>query len=559
MKRILASILATVMILSCMTAFTFAETNDTQTTNTAVWSGEIDYTWMVNDPDATEYTLTTPEQFAGFAALVSGGNKFTGKTVKLGADMILNTGNAEDWATTAPANVWTTIGNDKNPFQGIFDGQGHTISGMYISTKVTSGDNLQQGLFAVLSSTTGDNLNPTLRNFSLVNSYMALQEAQKPGLVVGQLYTAQKDCVLTIENIYAQGYIRSKVDTSNGVAAGVTRVGGICGVVTVNNAEAQTVFRNLVSDVDINAIAPSTANAGGLLAYLDSKGDITIENCVNLGDVTADTRQSGGLIAHSNGKAQLYITNCLNVGAVISTADGDNGAEGGLIGRANKPEGTYNISNCITLASACAPVIGLDMGVTINVTNCFGFEKDADSNAYTSTATEAQIKGANALTTVGASYASGWQAFENDWVLPIGAAIVMGKITLPVNRLAAVQETAVADGKIAVRLLGSVDGVNYKNVGFDVKIGTANAESKDVTEVYTSVAYGTGETAGEITTSKYFANYVYGIILPEVSASGTVVIEATPYVTASNGTKTASATTWVITYVDGVYTSVTTK
>ena len=92
-----------------------------------------------------------------------------------------------------------------------------------------------------------------------------------------------------------------------------------------------------------------------------------------------------------------------------------------------------------------------------------------------------------------------------------------------------------------------------------MKIGTANAESKDVTEVYTSVAYGTGETAGEITTSKYFANYVYGIILPEVSASGTVVIEATPYVTASNGTKTASATTWVITYVDGVYTSVTTK
>ncbi|MBO5295463.1 MAG: hypothetical protein J6B71_09510 [Clostridia bacterium] len=558
MKRILASILATVMILSCMTVFTFAETTNTQTTDTAVWSGEIDYTWMVNDPDATEYTLTTPEQFAGFAALVSGGNKFAGKTVKLGADMILNTGNAENWATTAPANIWTTIGNDKNPFQGIFDGQGHTISGMYVSTKVTSVDNLQQGLFAVLSSTSGDNINPTLRNFSLVNSYMDLKEAQKPGLVVGQLYTAQKDCVLTIENIYAQGYIRSKVDTANGYAAGVTRVGGICGVVTVNNAEAQTVFRNLVSDVDITALAPSTANAGGLLAYLDSKGDITIENCVNLGDVTADTRQSGGLIAHSNGKAQLYISNCLNVGAVISTADGDNGAEGGLIGRANKPEGTYNISNCITLASACAPVIGLDMGVTINVTNCFGIAKNA-SNAYESSATEAQIKGANALTTIGATYANGWRAFENDWVLPVTAAIVMGKITLPANRLAAVQETAVANGKIAVRLIGTVDGKNYKNVGFDVKVGSAAAEDKSATSVFNSVAYGTGETAGKVGKSTYFANYVYGVILPEISASGTVVIEATPYVTAANGTKTASATTWVITYVDGVYTGTTTK
>lgn len=47
--------------------------------------------------------------------------------MKLGADIVVNEGNASDWANERPRLRWTPISN----FAGSFDGQGHTISGIY--------------------------------------------------------------------------------------------------------------------------------------------------------------------------------------------------------------------------------------------------------------------------------------------------------------------------------------------------------------------------------------------------------------------------------------------
>jgi hypothetical protein len=47
--------------------------------------------------------------------------------VKLGADIVFNEGDAQDWADSRPANRWFPI----EGFAGEFDGQGNTISGLY--------------------------------------------------------------------------------------------------------------------------------------------------------------------------------------------------------------------------------------------------------------------------------------------------------------------------------------------------------------------------------------------------------------------------------------------
>ena len=69
-------------------------------------------------------------------SLLSQTNTFEGKTVKLATDIVWNElGEGEkvtDWATTAPANTWTPIGDQDNGFKGVFDGQGHTVSGLYV-------------------------------------------------------------------------------------------------------------------------------------------------------------------------------------------------------------------------------------------------------------------------------------------------------------------------------------------------------------------------------------------------------------------------------------------
>ncbi|MBR5791406.1 MAG: SipW-dependent-type signal peptide-containing protein, partial [Phascolarctobacterium sp.] len=94
----------------------------------AIWQGGVDYSWY--DEDATELTIGSAEQLAGFAALVNGTaeslttfaanstpivDSFAGKTITLTSDIDLN------------GLAWTPIGNWDKAFEGNFDGNGHTI------------------------------------------------------------------------------------------------------------------------------------------------------------------------------------------------------------------------------------------------------------------------------------------------------------------------------------------------------------------------------------------------------------------------------------------------
>ena len=83
------------------------------------WDGEADTSWY-NETDKV-FTLTSAEQFAGFAKLVNNlTDEFEGKTVKLGTNIDLSGKN------------FTPIGGvDKDAaFQGTFDGNGYAIYGL---------------------------------------------------------------------------------------------------------------------------------------------------------------------------------------------------------------------------------------------------------------------------------------------------------------------------------------------------------------------------------------------------------------------------------------------
>lgn len=104
------------------------------------WYGDTDTTWY-NDTNV-EFTLSTAEEVAGLAELVNGGNSFYGKTIKLGADINLN------------GYEWTPIGQTDGYyaqayFQGDFDGQEHTISGLTIEA-TNDGTYYAAGFFGFL-------------------------------------------------------------------------------------------------------------------------------------------------------------------------------------------------------------------------------------------------------------------------------------------------------------------------------------------------------------------------------------------------------------------------
>lgn len=107
---------------------------------TAVWAADpaeadggdgpsdVDTIWY--NKDQNEFTISTAEELAGLAAIVNGTadgitpDSFSGKTITLTSDIDL-AGSAD--------NPWTPIGNGYSYFTSTFDGQGHTISGLYIS------------------------------------------------------------------------------------------------------------------------------------------------------------------------------------------------------------------------------------------------------------------------------------------------------------------------------------------------------------------------------------------------------------------------------------------
>ena len=126
MKKVLSLALILIMTLSMFAIGVSAKAGDSDK-----WDGSADKAWY--DPSKTSFDISTAEQLAGMAELAAAGVNFQGVEIRLTADLALNDGDASNWDLTAPAHAWTPIGTKDAPFLGTFDGQGHTISGIYMS------------------------------------------------------------------------------------------------------------------------------------------------------------------------------------------------------------------------------------------------------------------------------------------------------------------------------------------------------------------------------------------------------------------------------------------
>ena len=188
------------------------------------------------------FIILTAEQLAHLSFVVNANDKnFSGKYYKLAADIKLNDGKVIDdkgglVGDSAKLHKWTPIGNSSVAFDGTFDGNGHTVSGMFINT--TSSHN---GLFG--------NNRGSIHSLTLDNSwiYGGKQTGGVAGYNVGsvQKVTNQasvlgfEDCVggvvgnsnqkdykdnSTLKNLLNEGFITGKNNVGGvaGCAANIT-------------------------------------------------------------------------------------------------------------------------------------------------------------------------------------------------------------------------------------------------------------------------------------------------------------------------------------------------
>ena len=361
MKKLLLSLLFALVALTGLQAQT-------------IWNGTADTSWY--NETSTEFEISTAEQLAGLAELVNNGNDFSGKTILLTADIVLNdTSDWENWENSAPNNTWTPIGNSSNEFSGSFDGQGHTVSGVYINS-----ENKYQGLF-------GHN-EGTIKNIGVTESYI------KGEYSVGGVCGLNNTLRGTISNCYNSGAI-----------SGNQEVGGVCG----GNYSGSTIS-NCYNSGSINGTGEYTIAGGvcgennGTISNSYNSGTVigncyvggvcgsdsygTISNCYNTGTISGNL-EVGGVCGWKTGT----ISNCYNTG----TINGDENV-GGVCGFS----GDGSISNCynsrtVTGSEGVGGVCGNNYSGTIS--NCYYLQGTAEGGINGNDVSgQAEVKSAEQFT-----------------------------------------------------------------------------------------------------------------------------------------------------------------
>lgn len=281
----------------------------------------VDTSWY--DVDGIEYVLRDAADLYGFA-LLSGETNFEGKTIKLGADIAVNSGNAKEWAETAPDFEWIGINNDSN-FAGTFDGQGHTIRGLYVATS-----DEYRGMFG------GTVASAVIRNFSLRNSYFKSTKG-RIGSIAGR-------GIGTFDTIYSDAIIEA---TGNGVGGFLGQ--GRAGTVHMNNCWfAGSVTNNFEGE---GTSKSKNNGTGGLIGNLLSTAQGIVTNCLNTGTITAPSYTKrprvGGLIGAVQ-EGTSIISNCVNAGTVSSNGVAGYGALAGRI------SGAPAFNNCYAIKEKCS-------------------------------------------------------------------------------------------------------------------------------------------------------------------------------------------------------------
>ena len=118
------------------------------------------------------YTITTTAGMELLAMKQNVGNDFSGKYFKLGGDIEYD---------SSIENNYTAIGTNTNPFNGVFNGNGYTVSGINIKS-----DESYQGLFGVVASD-GEVSNVVIQGAD-IRGYGYI------GGVVGKIYGILKNC-----------------------------------------------------------------------------------------------------------------------------------------------------------------------------------------------------------------------------------------------------------------------------------------------------------------------------------------------------------------------------
>ena len=239
------------------------------------------------------YQIANAGQLYWFADLVNAGT-VTAKA-ELIADIVVNENVLTDAGELngTPSLVWTPIGTEANRFKGTFNGNNHTISGLYTDY------GYYIGLFGYAS-------NATISNVGVVDSYLSGSGNYATSSYTGGICGYAVNT--TINLCYNESFVR-----------GYTNIGGICGYIW-NTTISNCYNMGAITSDNFNVVI--TAYVGGIYGFVNSQHSSYVSNCYNAGAVRGGHNASNIGAIGGNVGSNTSITNCFYLVGGAATESG---------------------------------------------------------------------------------------------------------------------------------------------------------------------------------------------------------------------------------------------
>ncbi len=290
-----------------------------------------------------QYSITTLEEFEQFAEM-SRAAKIQGGEFVLGADIDLSSYSAGEGFIPIAAGI-----NSSADFKCEFNGNGHTISNLYINRPDT--DNV--GLFSFMC----DVKNLCLTNVDVIGGIYT-------GALMGYTFSNSQvsNCYIasgSVKGTTCVGGLGGRFSGINGIlncysdaeVSGETKAGGLLGETYLPNG-------SVINSFSHGNVTASSDYAGGLIGYTER---VSLENCYAEGNITGK-RFVGGVV----GKAmEVIAVNCFAKGKVTGTS-----SVGGFAGSAGGSSSGNIIENCYAYGEVIGEEsVGRFAGLTSGSTN----------------------------------------------------------------------------------------------------------------------------------------------------------------------------------------------
>ena len=277
------SVAAGTTFITC--TFTNGKTFVYKMKNATDWQAGGEYTYTVSLAAAKDlgytiesngsYTVTSADGLMNIAKLVNGGK--TDINITLDTDIDLTGKN------------WTPIGTSfSNKYTGTFDGGGHTIKGLTVTT-----NDQFVGLFGYLNRA-GTVKNVVMEGIQITSNHMF----GCTGGVVGYSWGTIENCSVSGSvsgTVYVGGVVGAQIDgsitgcSSSATVKGMVQVGGVAGQ-TNGNATLTACYAtgNVIIEID----PVKNISGGGLVGMNGGKG---VRACYATGNVTSTGSSTGNV------------------------------------------------------------------------------------------------------------------------------------------------------------------------------------------------------------------------------------------------------------------------